>query len=325
MRRRDLLALLATLAAARPAAGAQQAALPTVGFLSTRSQEEAATHTEAFIKGLAESGFVEGRNIAFEFRWASGRAESLAMYAKELAGRQLAVLVAGGDPSAIAAKAAARSTPLAFMVGDDPVRLGLVASLNRPGGTATGVSLISSALGPKRLELLAELLPDARVIGLLVNPNNPNAKAHAEDVEAAATAIGRQLVVARARSDGEIEPAYAAMIERGARAMIVQNDPYFDSVRNRLIALAARHRLPAIYHIREFPAAGGLMSYGPSLSDAYHELGVQAARILRGAPPAELPVVRPSRFELLINLQVAAALGITVPPALTIRADAVIE
>jgi putative tryptophan/tyrosine transport system substrate-binding protein len=211
------------------------------------------------------------------------------------------------------------------MVGEDPVRLGLVASLNRPGGTATGVSLISSALGPKRLELLAELLPGTRVIGLLLNPNNPNAKAHAEDVDAAARALGRQVVVVGAGGESEIEAAYPALLARDARALIVQNDPYFDSVRQRLIALSAHHRLPAIYHIREFPAAGGLMSYGPSLADAYHELGVQTARILRGASPAELPVVRPTKFELLINLKTAAALDVAVPTALTVRADAVIE
>jgi putative ABC transport system substrate-binding protein len=325
MRRRDLL--LAGLAAAwQPrAARAQQPAVPVIGFLSTRSPEESAAHTAAYLRGLRETGYVDGRNVAIEYRWAGGEYERLSVLAAELARLRVSVMAAGGDPSAIAAKAATATIPIAFVMGDDPMRFGLVSSLNRPGGNATGVSLITSALGGKRLEILCELAPAADTVALLVNPGNLNAEAHALDVRSAAQALGRRLVVAEAATAAEIAEVFGTLARDRARALIVANDPFFDTRRDEFVILAARHGIPAIFHIREFPEAGGLSSYGPSLVDGYHAFGVQTGRILKGANPADLPVVRPTRFEFVVNLKTAKALGLDMTPSLLARADEVIE
>jgi len=313
-------------AAAQPAATrAQSRQMPMVGFFSTRSPEEASSHTAAFLRGLGKSGHVDGRNVTIEYRWARGQYDRLPAFAAELAGLKPAVLVAGGDPSALAAKAATDTIPIVFIMGADPVRVGLAARMNRPGGNATGVSMITSALGSKRLQLLSEMIPNAGNIGLLVNPRNANADDHIQDVLSAARMLGRQLLVLRASTEADFQPIFARLAQEGAGGLVVHNDPFFDSQRERLVALAARHRIPAIYHIREFPDAGGLMSYGPSLADAYLELGVQTGRVLTGVDPADLPVVQPTRFEFVVNLKTAKALDITIVSSLFTQTDDVIE
>jgi putative ABC transport system substrate-binding protein len=324
MRRRAFITLAASTALS-PLAARAQPRTASVGFLSTRSPEEAAGHTAGFLRGLQDSGFKTPGTLTVHYRWALGDYTRLPALAAELLAEKPMVLAAGGDPAAIALKAATKTMPIAFLIGDDPVRAGLVSSLNRPGGNATGVSLITSALGAKRLEILAQLVPSAHRIGLLVNPTNPNAKAHTAEVLAAASALRREIVVTEARSEAQFAHSFGEIRSRGAAALVVQNDPFFDTRRDQLIAMAAQHALPAIFHIREFPAAGGLMSYGPSLLLAYRELGVQAARILQGASPAELPVVRPNTFEFVINAKTAKTLGVPVPDALIVAADEVIE
>jgi len=326
MRRREFILLLGGAAAWPLAALAQQQAAPLIGFLSSRSPEESAGHTAAFLEGLKAFGYIDGRTATIEYRWAKGAYDLLPALANQLAGLHPAIIMAGGGvPSARAAKAAASPVPVLFVSGD-PVAAGLVASLNRPGGNATGVNIMSGLLGGKRLGLLAQLVPDARVLALLTNPQDRgDAESQTQDVQAAAQTLGRRLVVVGASTETELERSFSALAERGAAAMVVQNDPFFDSRRDQLVALAAQRRIPAIYHIREFPAGGGLMSYGPSLTDAYHQAGILAGRILKGASAADLPVVQPTRFELVINLKTAKALGLTVPPALFAQADEVIE
>jgi putative ABC transport system substrate-binding protein len=322
MRRRAFIAA-AGCAALWPTLGLAQQSVPLVGFLSTRSPEESGEHTAAFLRGLGEMGYLPEQSVAIEYRWGHGDYEQLTALARDLASRRLAVLAAGGDAAALAARAASERIPLVFLIGDDPTRLGLVASLNRPGTNATGVSLVSSALGAKRLELLCELIPQGAV-ALLVNPTNPNAAAHTQEVQEAARSLGRVVLVVGASTNEELDTALASNTGK-AQGLVVQNDPFFDAHRERLAALAAQARLPAIYHIREFPAVGGLMSYGPSLVDAYRDLGLQAGRVLKGVSASELPVIQPTKFELAINLNVAARMGLTVPPGLLARADEVIE
>ena len=325
MRRRDLL--LAGLAAScgTRAALAQPGALPVIGFLSTRSPEESAAHTAAYLRGLRDAGYVPGQNVSIEYRWAGGDYERLPTLAAGLAQMRVSVMAAGGDPSAIAAKAATATIPITFVMGDDPVRIGLVGSLSRPGGNATGVSLITSALGAKRLEFLCELVPAVNTVALLVNPGNFNTEAHTLDVQSAAQVLGRRLLVVEATTAVEIEGSFSKLAQENGRALIVANDPFFDTRRDDLVRRAAQYGIPAIFHIREFPEAGGLSSYGPSLVDGYHAFGVQTGRILKGASPADLPVVRPTRFEFVVNLKTAATLGLTLSPALLARADEVIE
>lgn len=323
MRQKFFITLIAAIVS--PLAAPAQPSAPVIGFLSTRSPEEAAAHTAAFVQGLKDVGYVEGRNVAIQYRWAQGQYDRLPALAAELTSLRVNILVAGGDPAALAVKALNGRIPVVFMMGDDPVRTGLVASLNRPGGYTTGVSLISSALGAKRLELLREMTPSVMNIGLLVNPNNPNADAHIEDVKSAATQQGQQVVVLRASGETALELGFTAAAREGVGALIVQNDPFFDARRDQIVALAERHKVPAIYHIREFAAAGGLMSYGPSLADAYRRLGVQTARVLKGVAPAELPVERSTRFELVINAKTAGRLGMTVPASILARADEIVE
>jgi putative ABC transport system substrate-binding protein len=326
MRRREFITLLGGAVAGWPlAARAQQPAMPVVGFLAPGTPETQALSVVAFRQGLNEAGFVEGRNVTIEFRWARYQFDQLPLLATELVDRQVTVIYALASVSAQAAKAATATIPIVFISGDDPVRAGLVASLGRPGGNVTGVSVLAGGLGTKRLGLLRELVPAARVIGLLVNPRNPNTAADAKDVEQAAHAIGQQIVVLNASAESEFPAAFAALVQQRVEALVIGADVLFTTHRQQLVALATRHTIPTIYQWREFATAGGLMSYGTNLADAYRQVGVYVGRILNGAKPADLPVVQPTKFELVINLKTAKALGLDVPPTLLARADEVIE
>ncbi len=324
MKRREFMIALSAVTAFPGAPRAQQAAVPLIGFLSARSPEEATGHTAAVLQGLKEFGYIEGQTVAIEYRWSRGRYDVLPALARELVSLRPVLIVAGGGlQSARAARSATPSIPIVFIAGGDPVDAGLVSSMNRPGGNVTGVAFMTGELAGKRLELLLQLAPDAKVCGFLTNPQGLDIDVRS--AEEAARARGRGFILVAAGNDAEIEHGFAELKERGAAALIVANDPFFDSRRDRLIALARQHALPAIYHIREFPAAGGLMSYGASLGGAYHQLGIQAGRVLKGANPAELAVVRPTQFELVINLNTAKSLDLTVPPTLFAQADEVIE
>jgi putative ABC transport system substrate-binding protein len=307
------------------ALSAQQKAMAVIGFLNGTSPGPAAPFVAAFCQGLSETGYVEGRNLAIEYRWAEGRYDRLPDLATDLVGRKVDLIVAsGGDRSALAAKSATSTIPIVF-TGGDPVAIGLVASLSRPGGNLTGFSIITVELHPKLLELLFELVPQAGVIVLLVNPNNPNADRVMRDVQEAAHAKGVQLPFLKASSESEIDAAFASLVQLHAGALIVGADAFFNSRREQLVALASRHAVPAIYEWREFPAAGGLISYGTSLTAVYRQVGNYAGKILNGAKPADLPVQQPTKFELVINLKTAKALGLTIPQSILARADEVIE
>jgi putative ABC transport system substrate-binding protein len=325
MKRRDFMTGLG-LAATLPVISRAQEAPPTIGFLSTRSPDEAAIHTDAFRHGLEGMGYVEGRSITIEYRWAKGDYSRLPAFAADLLARPLALIVAAGDPAALAVKAAGKPIPMVFLVGQDPVRAGLVTSMNRPG-IATGVNFFTGDLGGKRTELLCAMVPSAQTVGLLLNPRfgAEAAEQHRQAVTAAAQTLGRKLVVKEATTDTEIDAALAALVEAGASALIVQNDPFFDGRRDKILALSGRYRLPGIFHIREFPADGGLMSYGASLSNTYRQLGTYAGKILRGAKPDDLPVQRPTSFELVINTKTAMTLGLVVPQSILVAADELIE
>jgi putative ABC transport system substrate-binding protein len=327
MDRRTVIRTVACSVISVPAlAKAQQAALPLVGYLSSRSPEESAAHAAAFRRGLGGVGYIEGKNLAIEYRWAKGDYERLPALASELAKLGVKVLVAvGGTPSALAAKAATANIPIVFLIGDDPVKLRLVDSFNRPAGNLTGVTFVTTDLGPKRLELLYELVPTAGVSAFLLNPNFLEAATQAQSMQSAAHTLGRRLHVLRASTESEIASSFATLVRDRVGALVVQNDPFFDSQRSRLVALTARNAIPAIFHIREFPAAGGLMSYGASLADAYRLVGTYAGRVLKGADPADLPVEQPTAFEMVINLKTARALGIAVPQSLLLRADEAIQ
>lgn len=328
--RSDRRALIRTLACsvitAPFIAKAQQAARPVVGFLSSRSPEESAAHAAAFRRGLEDGGYIERDNLAIEYRWAKGDYHRLPVLAQELAQLRVDVLVAvGGTPSALAAKAATATIPIVFLIGDDPAKIGLVATLNRPMRNLTGVTFVTTELGAKRLELLYELVPNAGVSAFLLNPNFQDAAIQAEFMQTAVHSLGRRLLVLRASTEREIATSFAMLSRERVGALVVQNDPFFDSQRDQLVALAARNAIPAIYHIREFPASGGLMSYGASLAEAYRLVGTYAARILKGSSPANLPVEQPTKFEMVINVKTARALGITVPQSLLLRADEVVQ
>jgi putative tryptophan/tyrosine transport system substrate-binding protein len=325
MRRRDFMMGLG-LAATVPAMSRAQQDTPTIGFLSTRSPDEAEIHTKAFKRGLEEMGYVEGRNVAVEYRWAKGDYSRLPAFAADLRSRPLSLVVTPGDPAARAAKAAAFPVPIVFVVGQDPVSSGLVASMNRPG-MATGVNFFTGDLGGKRLQFLCAMVPGAHLVGLLLNPRfgAESADQHRKAVTAAAQTLGRELLVQEAGADAEIDASFAAFVKAGVAGLIVQNDPFFDTRRSQILALSSRHRLPGIFHIREFPAEGGLMSYGASLSDTYRQVGVYAGKILRGAKSDDLPVLRPTKFELVINTKTAKALDLAVPQSLLIEADELIE
>ena len=326
MKRRIFVRLAATaLTPPLSAVGQSPSVMPVIGFLSSRSPKESAPHVAGFRRGLQEAGYVEGQNVTIVSRWAEGDYDTLEVLARELVGLNVALLVAvGGRPSALAAKKATATIPIVF-IGPDPVRAGLVASFNRPGGNITGVDLVTTDLGAKRLELICELVPRAKTMGLLINPDDQDSVVHRQNVQTAAQSLGQRLVIAEARSEAAFDPGFAVFAREQAGGLVVQNDPFFDSQRTRLMALSARDRLPAIYHIREFPTSGGLMSYGPSLVDGYRQVGVYAGRILKGAHPADLPILRPTTFELVINRKTAALLGLNVPGALLASADEVIE
>lgn len=326
-RRKFIAALGGSAVAWPPVARAQQTMMPVVGFLSSRSLDDSKRLVAAFRTGLQTGGgFVEGENVAIDYRWAEGQYGRLPGLAADLVRRGVAVLVAtGGEPSALAAKAATSTIPIVFTTGGDPVKFGLVASLNRPGGNATGVSLLTEAPEGKRLGLLKELAPNAAVFGVLIDPNYPGHEAHRRDVQEAARAIDRQIQFANARDDRELEVAFATLVEQGATALLVTADPFFDTKRARIVALAAQFKLPTIYQLRDYVLAGGLMSYGISITDGYRQVGIYAGQILKGAKPADLPVYQSIKFELVINLKTAKALGIKISDNLLSIADEVIE
>jgi putative tryptophan/tyrosine transport system substrate-binding protein len=324
MKRREFITLLGGAAAAWPAgARAQQPAVPVLGFLGNAPASGYASRLEGLRAGLRETGFVDGSSVAFEFRYAETSAQLPAL-AAELVERNVAAIICSGNYATRAAKAATSKIPILFSAADDPVKLGFVASFNRPGGNVTGLSLISGALGAKRLELLRAFVPKATVIALMVNPNNP-AEGLLRDEQAAARDIGQRIVVVGAASAAELEAAFVALVRQNAEAILINADSFFTAEREPLVALAARHRLPAIYAWREFAEAGGLMSYGTSLRYAYHQIGQYAGRILKGEKPADLPVMQPTKFEFVINLRTARALGREVPDRLLALADEVIE
>jgi ABC-type uncharacterized transport system substrate-binding protein len=327
MRRRDFITLLGGAAAAWPlGARAQQPATPVIGFLNPTSPDTNADRLRAFRQGLKETGYVEGENVAIEYRWADNQVDRLPVLAAELVQRRVAVIAAtGGELVALAAKAATTTIPIVFGVSEDPVPSGLVASHSRPGGNATGVNFLVTELGSKQLGLLHELIPAAARVGLLVNPKSPTTERAVRDVTVAAPAIGLQVDVVQASNSREIESVFGTLVHNKADALLVGPDPFFASRRLQLAILAARHALPAVYNVREYAEAGGLMSYGTNVRDAYRQIGVYVGRILKGAKPADLPVVQSSKFELVINRPTARALGLDVPPTLLARADEVIE
>jgi putative tryptophan/tyrosine transport system substrate-binding protein len=326
MRRRELI-LLGVAAAAWPVAlRAQQKAMPVIGVLGNGSLGQVAPFMAAFRQGLSETGYVEGQNVAIEYRGAEGHYDRLPALAAELVGRKVDVIVSvGGTPTALAAKSATSTIPIVFRSGEDPVELGLVASLARPGGNLTGVSMLIDQLTPKRLELLAELVPQAGVIALLLNPNNRSAERIIRDGPEAARAKGVQFPILKATTESEIDTAFASLVQLQAGALLVSADPFLSSRREQLVALASRHAVPAIYAWREFAASGGLISYGSSLTAAFRLVGIYTGNVLKGVKPADLPVEQSTTFELVINMKAAKALGLTVPQPLLARADEVIE
>jgi putative ABC transport system substrate-binding protein len=324
LQRREVISLLGG-AAVWPLAVRAEQSKPVIGFLHVASANPFAHLVAAFRQGLNELGYHVDRNVAIEFRWAEGKSDKLPALAGDLVDRKVAVIVAGGVAAAFAAKAAATTIPIVFNIGGDPIKLGLVTSLRRPGGNATGVNIFTTDLAAKRLGLLRELVPTAALIGVLVNPNNPTAESQTKDVQDAARAVGQEIQIVHAASEEALGPTFTTLAQRSAGGLLVGADPFLNSRRNLVVALAARHGIPTMYEQREFALAGGLMSYGTSLIDGYRQVGLYTGRILKGEKPAELPVVQSTRFEFVINLNAAKALGLDVPAMLLARANEVIE
>jgi putative tryptophan/tyrosine transport system substrate-binding protein len=326
MRRREFITLLGGAVAWPLAARAQQAPMPVIGFLHSGSLEPNANRVAAFRKGLSEAGYVEGQNVAIEFRWAVDQNDRLPDLAADLIRRRVAVIATpGSTPASLAAKAATETIPIVFLIGGDPVALGLVASLNRPGGNATGVNLQLVELVPKQLGMLRELVPAANRFVALVNPNTAYTDTVVKDLQASASGLGVPIEFLRAGTDREIDAAFANLVQKPGGALLVGPDAVFVSRRAQIVTLAARHALPAIYYVRDFAGIGGLMSYGPNLAHTYRQAGIYVGRVLKGEKPADLPVVQPTKFELVVNLNTARALGLTVPDRLLALADEVIE
>jgi ABC-type uncharacterized transport system substrate-binding protein len=327
LRRREFIRLLGGAAVSWPlAVRAQQPAMPVVGFIHILSPETVPRFVPAFRQGLKEVGYVEGQNLAVEYRWAQGQYDRLPGLVADLVRRQVAVIAAtGGDPSPQIAKAATQTIPIVFTANSDPVAVGLVTSLNRPGGNATGVTIFGPAAVTKRLQLLRDLMPQVVAIAYLMNPNNPNAEFELQAAQTAARSLGLEMLVLRAGTERELDTALATTLQQQADALLVASDTFFVGRREQVVTLAARHQIPAIYYLREFAEAGGLMTYGNSLPDVYRHVGVYVGRILKGEKPSELPVMQPTKFELVINLKTAKALGLEIPPMLLARADEVIE
>jgi putative ABC transport system substrate-binding protein len=327
-RRRKFLSFITGVVAAWPfTARGQQPVMPVIGWLGARSPAESAIVVAAFHKGLNETGYVEGKNVAIEYRWAQLQYDRLPTLAADLVGRRVAVIAAtGGGVSPLAAKAATATIPIVFVAGDlDPVNAGLVSSLNRPGGNITGVTLLLTVLGAKRLGMLRELIPNAALIGVLVNPTNEGAAAETKDLQEAARALGIELHVPSASTDGDLDTAFANLVQRRVGALLIGNDSFFISRREQIVAMAASRAIPTMYFVREFAVAGGLISYGTSNADAYRLVGVYVGRILKGEKPGDLPIMQPTKFDLVINLKTARALGLNIPPTLLALADEVIE
>jgi putative ABC transport system substrate-binding protein len=325
IRRREFVAALGSAAAWPLAARGQRAAFPVIGYLNLGAPESDAPRLTGLRRGLNQTGYAEGRNFVIEYRWAGNQADGLPALAADLVRLQVAVIVAAGLPPALAAKAATTSIPIVFSVGADPVQLGLVASLNRPGGNLTGFNAINAELGSKQLALLHELVPSAGTIGFLGNPDNPASELTAGDVLAAASVIGLKVQILRAGTDREIDAAFASVVQARTRALLVSGDPIFNSRIEQLVALAARYAIPTMHPFREFVVAGGLISYGASLTEQYRQIGLYTGRILKGENPADLPVQQTTKLGLIINLKTTKALGLTVPPTLLAIADEVIE
>ena len=325
MRRRDFIKLIGSSAAAWPlAARAQQTALPVVGLLNASSASTALV-LAVFREGLRDAGYIEGQNVVIEAQWADGHYDRLPVLAAELVHRPAAIIVASSLPSVFAAKAATSTIPIVFISSGDPVQLGIVASLNRPGGNITGVNFFSVEVASKRLELLIEVVPTVTVIGLLTNPNNPRTDVEIGQLQAAARTVGKQILVVKASGARDIDIAFETLIQEKAGAVLIPTEPLFFSWREQLVALAARHALPARYDVRKFTVAGGLLSYGISLTDTFRLVAGQVARILKGAKPADLPILQPTKFQLVVNLRTAKTLGLTIPESFLLRADEVIE
>jgi ABC-type uncharacterized transport system substrate-binding protein len=326
MRRREFITLLGGTAAAWPlAAQTQQAMTPVIGYLSARSANESTLHLSAFRRGLNESGYVEGQNVAIEYRWADGQYDRLPTLASDLVGRRVTVIAAIADPSPQVAKTATQTIPIVFAINGDPVKTGLVGSLNRPDGNATGITIFGPAAVTKRLPLLHELVPHGAAVAYLVNPNNPHGDVEMNAAQAALRSLGKEMMVLNAGSESELDAAFAAMDRQRPAALLVASDPFFVTRRDQIVSLVARRRVPAIYYLREFVEAGGLMAYGNRLADVYRLVGIYIGRILKGEQLIDLPVQQSTKFELVINLKTATALGLTVPLSLQVAADEVIE
>jgi putative tryptophan/tyrosine transport system substrate-binding protein len=325
MRRREFITLLGGAAASPLAARAQKPTLPVIGFLSGESPGMWHDFVAAFHRGLDETGYVEGRNVTIQYRWAEDHYDLLPALAADLVQRRVTVIAAGDNVSALAAKAATAAVPIVFRTGSDPVRLGLVASFNRPGGNITGVSFFGSQLGSKRLELLHQIAPKVAVIGMLADTGTPSNDTQIGEAQDAARAIGLDLIVLTASTEGDIETAFTTLIQRQARAVLIGSSPFLGSRTDQIVALAARHALPAISSSRDYVTAGGLISYGTSFADSFRRMGIYTSRILKGAKPSDLPVEQTTKFELVINLKAAKTLGLDVPPSLLALADDVIE